>query len=62
MELDGEAVVIGDDNEGIINLTVGFIGSPITALPLEVGGGISFPITVDKEFDNRLIFSVLYQF
>ena len=62
LELDGEVIVIGDDNEGIINLTVGFIGSPITGLPLEVGGGISVPITADKEFDNRLIFSVLYQF
>jgi len=62
MELDGEAVVIGDDNEGIINFTVGFIGSPVTGLPLEVGGGVSFPVTADKEFDNRIIFSALYQF
>jgi len=62
LEFDGESVVIGDDNKGVVNLTVGFIGAPSGDVPLEIGGGISFPITADKEFDNRLIFSVLYQF
>lgn len=62
LELDGEAVVVGDDNEAVINFTAGFIGSPNANLPLEIGAGISFPITSDKEFDNRVIFSALYQF
>jgi hypothetical protein len=59
---DDEAVIIGNDNEGIINVTVGGIGVPLRDWPLEIGGGVSIPLTSDKEFNSRLIFSALYQF
>ena len=61
-ELDGEIVLIGDDNEGVINASWGAIGSPIKGMPLEVGVGMSAPITKDRDFDQRWIFSLLYQF
>lgn len=61
-ELDGEIVLIGDDNEGVINASWGVIGSPIKGMPLEVGIGMSAPITTDRDFDQRWIFSLLYQF
>lgn len=61
-ELDGELVVIGDDNEGVINASWGVIGSPIKGIPLEVGIGASMPITRDRDFDQKAIISLLYQF
>ncbi len=61
-ELDGELVVIGDDNESVINASWGFIGSPIKGVPLEVGIGMSAPITRDRDFDQKIIISLLYQF
>ena len=54
-ELDGELVVIGDDNEGVINASWGAIGSPIKGIPLEVGIGMSVPITRDRDFDQKAI-------
>ena len=62
LEFDGEAVVIGNDNQGTINVTVGGIGVPLRDWPLEIGGGVSIPLTSDKEFNSRLILSALYQF
>ena len=62
VEFDAEMIVKGDDNEGIVNLTLGLISAPADNVPLEIGGGVSFPITADKEFDNRLILSVFYEF
>ncbi len=62
LEFDGEAVVLGDDNEGIINITAGVIGAPLEDVPLEIGGGMSVPLTSDQEFDRRVVFSALYQF
>ena len=62
LEFDGEAVVLGNDNQGTINVTVGGIGAPLRNWPLEIGGGVSIPLTADKEFDSRLIVSALYQF
>lgn len=61
-EVDGELVVIGDDNESVINASWGAIGSPIKGVPLEVGIGMSVPITRDRDFDQKAIISLLYQF
>ena len=62
VEFDAEMIVKGDDNEGVVNLTLGLIGAPDDNVPLEIGGGVSFPITADKEFDSRVILSLLYEF
>ena len=61
-ELDGELVAFGDDNEAILNASWGFIGSPIPGVPLEVGVGLSIPVTRDRDFDQRGVISFLYQF
>ena len=61
-ELDGELVAVGDDNEAILNASWGFIGSPIQGVPLEVGVGLSIPVTRDRDFDQRGVISFLYQF
>ena len=61
-ELDGELVAFGDDNEAILNASWGFIGSPIQGVPLEVGVGLSIPVTRDRDFDQRGVISFLYQF
>ena len=52
----------GDDNEGVINLTLGLIGAPQSESAFEIGGGVSFPITPDKEFESRIILSLFYEF
>ena len=62
LELDGEMVALGDDNEAILIVSWGFIGAPIRGLPLEIGLGISLPVTRDRDFDRRSVFSLLYQF
>ena len=62
LELDGEMVAAGEDNEAILNVSWGFIGAPIHGVPLEIGLGISFPVTRDRDFDQRSVFSLLYQF
>ena len=62
LELDGEMVAVGDDNEAILNVSWGFIGAPIHGVPLEIVLGISFPVTRDRDFDQRSVFSLLYQF
>ena len=61
-ELDGELVAVGEDNEAILNASWGFIGSPIQGVPLEVGVGLSIPVTRDRDFDRRGVISFLYQF
>ena len=62
VELDSEMIVKGDDNEGVVNLTLGLIGAPWRNSPFEIGGGVSFPITPDKEFDSRIILSLFCEF
>ena len=62
LELDGEMVASGEDNEAILNISWGFIGAPIRGVPLEIGAGISLPFTRDRDFDQRSVFSLLYQF
>jgi hypothetical protein len=61
-ELDGELVAFGDDNEAILNASWGFIGSPIQGVPLELGVGLSMPVTRDRDFDQRGVISLAYEF
>ena len=62
LELDGEAVASGHDNESILNVTPGVKIRPWAESSVTVGAGLRIPVTRDKEFDLQTIFSVFYHF
>jgi len=62
LEIDGEAIVSGEENESIMNITPGVKVKPWHDTPLEMGVGVRLPITDDKEFDLQTVFSVFYHF
>ncbi|MFQ5719965.1 MAG: hypothetical protein ACE5IK_10500 [Acidobacteriota bacterium] len=63
LELDGETVLSGpDDGQSVLNLTAGLKVRPWASHDLQVGVGLSVPVSSDEEFDTRGIVSVFYHF
>jgi len=62
VELDGETVLSGEEDEAIANLSPGFKLKPLAATPLQIGFGVGFPLTTDRAFDVRTVFSLFYHF
>ena len=63
LELDAVHVYGGEeDGVEVLNLTPGFKIQPSKSQNLQVGAGISFPLTDEKEFHARAIVSVFYHF
>lgn len=63
LEFDGEHVYGGEeDGVNIVNVTPGIKVSPLDSSNLQIGIGVSVPLTDDKEFHARPILSVFYHF
>ncbi len=63
LEFDGEHVFGGEeDGVNVVNVTPGFKVQPFDDPHLQIGGGVSLPMTDDKEFHARVILSVFYHF
>jgi len=63
LEFDGEHVYGGEeDGVNIVNVTPGIKIRPFDSSDLQVGIGVSLPLTDDKEFHARPILSVFYHF
>lgn len=61
-EVDGEAIIAGRDNKSVVNLTPGLKFRPNGDPDLEIGVGLSFPISADQEFESQVIVSVFQHF
>lgn len=61
LEFDGEAVVLGDEDTTTLNITPGVKFRPFES-DIEIGVGVGFPLTHDKEFDVRIIFALFAHF
>lgn len=61
-ELDGHAVLSGHENESTLNVVPGIKLKPWVESTLELGAGVSLPVTRDKDFDIQTIFSIFYHF
>ncbi len=63
LEFDGGTVLSGEeDGATVINITPGVKVKPTDNEKFELGAGISFPLTANREFDVRAIFSAFYHF
>ena len=62
LEIDGHTVASGEEEKTVVNLTPGLIIQPTDDPLLQVGVGVSFPISNDDEFDSQLILSVFRHF
>ena len=63
LEFDGEHVFGGEaDGVNVVNVTPGFKVQPLDDPNLQVGVGVSLPLTDDKEFHARPALSVFYHF
>ncbi len=62
-EIDGEIVNGGEeDGNNIVNLTPGLKYELPGNEALQIGAGVSFPVTDDKEFYVKPLLSVFYHF
>ncbi len=63
LEFDGGTVLSGEeDGHTVINITPGVKVKPTDNDNFELGAGVSFPLTANREFDVRAIFSAFYHF
>lgn len=62
LELDGETIAVGDEDETVVNITPGLKFRPTGDPDLQLGAGVSFPVTDDEAFDVRAIASLFYHF
>lgn len=63
IELDGETVLSGEEHGNtVVNLTPGIKVQPLPTRALDVGFGVSFPITGREEFEVRTVLSAFYHF
>ena len=62
LEFDGSVVAAGTASESILNITPGIKVRPVAGIPLDFGLGVSVPLTSDKAFDTKVIFSGFYHF
>lgn len=64
LELDGEEVLSGEEEEGhsVLNLTPGVKFRPVAGNSLLLGVGLSFPLSHEEEFDTRIVGSAFYHF
>ena len=63
LEFDGESVYGGEEDEfDGINITPGIKFQPTDNPNLEMGLGVSFPLTEDKDFHVQTILSLFYHF
>lgn len=61
LEFDGETVLSGDENgESVLNITPGVKFRPSADKSLEVGAGVSFPISDKEDFETQLLLSLFY--
>lgn len=63
LEFDGENVFGGEeDGVFIVNITPGFKIRPAAASDVQIGVGLSLPLTTEREFNARPILSAFYHF
>jgi len=63
LELDGEHVYNGEeDGHEVVNITPGVKYQPFAQGRFQVGAGVSFPLTEDKEFYVMPVISAFYHF
>jgi len=61
-EIDASSVVSGDDNKTVVNLIPGIKIQPTQDPSVQIGIGVSFPVSNDQEFDSRVIVSFFKHF
>ncbi len=62
IELDGSSVVSGTDNKTVVNITPGIKFRPHGNDSMEIGVGVSYPLSNDNSFDPQLILSFFRHF
>jgi hypothetical protein len=63
IELDGETLLAGSQSgQTMINLSPGIKFRPFRSEHWQVGTGIGFPLTDDREFHRRVVVSAFYHF
>lgn len=63
VELDGESALSGEeDGTSVVNITPGVKFRPFADSNLQVGVGVSFPVSGEREFDVQTILSLFYHF
>jgi hypothetical protein len=63
MELDGETLLAGPDQEQtMINLSPGIKFRPFHSEHWQIGAGIGLPLTNNREFHRRVVVSAFYHF
>jgi hypothetical protein len=62
LEFDGEAVVSGDKEESVLNISPGVKVQPLDDARFILGASVSVPLTDDKDFDVRALVSGFYHF
>lgn len=63
LEFNGNHVFGGEeDGQNAVYVTPGFKFQPFDSPNLQVGLGVSLPVTDDREFDVQTVFSVFYHF
>ncbi|MDT8436669.1 MAG: hypothetical protein RRA92_07920 [Gemmatimonadota bacterium] len=63
LEFGGEHVFGGEeDGVNVVDVTPGFKVQPLEDSGLQVGAGVSLPLTEDEEFDVRPVVSIFYHF
>lgn len=62
LEFDGKTILEGTKEQTVVNITPGIKLRPIRDVPLDIGVGVSVPISHDKKFDVRTLVSAFYHF
>lgn len=62
IELGGETVLSGPEDEFVANLAPGLRIRPVASRPFVIGAGVNVPVTDDRGFDVRTVLSLFYHF
>ena len=62
LELQGETVASGHENESVLNIAPGVIVRPFADSDLAIGAAVAWPVTRDKSYDFKTILSLFYHF
>lgn len=60
VELNGETIASGDEDETVITIAPGVVFRPDPHGPLNIGCAVRIPVSDDSEYDWLVIFSMIY--
>lgn len=62
IELDGESIISGEEDETVVNLSPGIKYLPTGDPDFALGASVGYPLSDDEEFDTRFIVSAFFHF